>query len=92
MFQLYDKDQNNKLDTNELRDALESAGYRLNYQILTSLLYRYGSPDNTMSIDDFIMCAVKVKTMIERFKEKDLHNRNTATFTVDEWIARALYS
>ncbi|CAG9797112.1 unnamed protein product [Chironomus riparius] len=92
VFQLYDKDQNNKLDTNELRDALESAGYRLNYQILTSLLYRYGSPDNTMSIDDFIMCAVKVKTMIERFKEKDHHNRNTATFTVDEWIARALYS
>lgn len=92
MFKLYDKDQNNKLDTHELRDALESAGYRLNYQILTSLLYRYGSPDNTMSIDDFIMCAVKVKTMIERFKEKDHHKRNTATFTVDEWIARALYS
>ena len=88
MFKLYDRDQNNKLDTFELRDALESAGYK----VLSSLIYRYGSPDNTMSIDDFIMCAVKVKTMIERFKEKDYLKKNIATFTMDEWIAKALYS
>ncbi|XP_070491582.1 calpain-A-like [Chironomus tepperi] len=92
VFKLYDRDRNNKLSTYELRDALNSAGYKLNCQVLSSLIYRYGSPDNTMSIDDFILCAVKVKTMIERFKEKDYLKTNVATFTMDEWVARALYS
>ncbi|KAL7010735.1 hypothetical protein ACKWTF_016855 [Chironomus riparius] len=92
VFNLYDQDHNYKLDNHELRDALGSAGYRLNNHILCSLLYRYGSPDNTMSIDDFIMCAVKVKTMIERYKENDTNKDNRAIFTVDEWISSALYS
>lgn len=38
------------------------------------------------------MCAVKVKTMIEHFKEKDYNNDHQAVFTMDEWIAKALYS
>ena len=45
-----------------------------------------------MSIDDFIMCAVKVKTMIERYKENDINKDNRAIFSVDEWISSALYS
>lgn len=92
VFKLYDKDRTNKLNGYELREALGSAGYHLNNHVLNSLVYRYGSSDKTISFDDFIMCAVKVKTMIEHFKEKDFDNTNKATFTMDEWITRALYS
>ncbi|CRK97524.1 CLUMA_CG010913, isoform A [Clunio marinus] len=92
VFKLYDRNRCNKLNAFELRDALASSGYHLNNHILNSLVYRYGSPDKTIAFDDFIMCAVKVKTMIEHFKEKDFDNTNSATFTMDEWITRALYS
>lgn len=92
VFKLYDRDQTNKLNAYELREALASAGYHLNNHILNTLVYRYGSPDKTIAFDDYIMCAVKVKTMIEHFKEKDYNNSNQATFTMDEWITKALYS
>lgn len=92
VFKLYDRDNTNKLNGYEMREALGSAGYHLNNHILNSLVYRYGAADKTISFDDFIMCAVKVKTMIEHYKEKDFNNTNQATFTMDEWITRALYS
>lgn len=93
MFKLYDQERTNKLSTYQLRDALASAGYHLNNNILNSLVYRYGNgADKTIAFDDFIMCAVKVKTMIQHFKEKDYDNTNHATFSMDEWITRALYS
>lgn len=75
-----------------MRDALASAGYHLNTHILNSLVYRYGSGDNQIAFDDYIMCAVKVKTMIQHFKEKDFSNTNQATFSMDEWITKSLYS
>ncbi|CAH1722868.1 unnamed protein product [Chironomus riparius] len=92
VFKLYDRANTNKLNGYEMREALGSAGYHLNNHILNSLVYRYGAADKTISFDDFIMCAVKVKTMIEHFKEKDYNNTNQATFTMDEWITRSLYS
>lgn len=92
VFKLFDRDGVNKIKSFELRDALAIAGYRLNNQILSSLVYRYGSPGHTISFEDFIMCTVKVKTMIEHFKEKDFNNTNKATFSMDEWIAKSVYS
>jgi len=71
---------------------MESAGYRINNRILISLLHRYGSADKTMSTDVFIMCAVKVKTIIEQFKEVNDRKGSQTTFSIDEWIAQAALS
>ncbi|KAL7037346.1 hypothetical protein ACKWTF_009168 [Chironomus riparius] len=87
VFKLYDKDKNNKLDTHEFRDAMESAGYLINAKILISLLNRYGSADKTMAMDVFIMCAVKVKTIIEQFKDSTGQKRES----VNELIEQAAY-
>ena len=89
---MYDHEQNNKITAYELRPALASAGYHLNNKVLNALVHRYGSVDGTIAFDDFIMCAVKVKTMVEVFKQRDIENTNSATFTLDEWISRAVYS
>jgi calpain len=80
------------LNASDLRDALGSAGYHLNGKILNSLVHRYGNQDGTIYFDDFIHCAVKVKTMFEVFKERDFDNTNSAKFTLDEWISKAVYS
>ncbi|ODM97216.1 Calpain-B [Orchesella cincta] len=46
--------------------------------------------------DDFIMCAVKLKAMIEIFRERQSADENpdekTATFTLEEWVNKTLYS
>ncbi|KAG8231805.1 hypothetical protein J437_LFUL012081 [Ladona fulva] len=76
----------------ELRQALNSAGYRLNNHILNILVHRYARRDGKVSFDDFMMCAVRLKGMIDTFKERDPDNTNSATFTLEEWVEKTVYS
>lgn len=92
VFKIYDRDGSHKILGYDLREALGTAGYHLNAKILSALVHRYGGRDGRIAFDDFIMCAIKVKTMIEIFKERDYENTNVATFTLDDWIAKAVYS
>ncbi|XP_021708586.1 calpain-A isoform X4 [Aedes aegypti] len=92
VFKLYDQDQTGRLSAFELREALHSAGYHLNNRILNGLVHRYGSRDGSIAFDDFIMCAVKIKTMIDIFRERDTEGTNMATFSMDEWVEKTLYS
>lgn len=64
MFKLYAKEGSGFLNAFELRQALNSAGYRLNNHILNILFHRYGASDGTITFDDFMMCAIRMKTMI----------------------------
>lgn len=64
---MYSKETQGYLTAFELREALNSAGYKLNNHILNILAHRYASKDSRISFDDFIMCAVKLKTMIGKF-------------------------
>lgn len=63
-FKLYDKDNSSMLCGFELRSALTSAGYRLNNHISDALMLRYGNKDGQVTFDDYIMCSVKLRTMM----------------------------
>nr|CAD7264903.1 unnamed protein product [Timema shepardi] len=58
------KDGSGYLSAFELRHALNSAGYRLNNNILNILAHRYSSKDGMITFDDFMMCAVRLKGLI----------------------------
>ncbi|XP_044589126.1 calpain-A-like isoform X7 [Cotesia glomerata] len=92
VFRLYDRDGTGYLNAFELRQALNSAGYKLNNHVLNILVHRYGTKDGRVTFDDFIMCAVRLKTMIDIFRERDPHQTNSATFTLEEWVEKTLYS
>ncbi|XP_046601771.1 calpain-B isoform X4 [Neodiprion lecontei] len=70
VFRLYDRDGSGYLSAFELRQALNSAGYRMNNHILNVLVHRYGTKDGMIAFDDYIMCAVRLKTMIDGAKCK----------------------
>nr|XP_029708165.1 calpain-B-like isoform X4 [Aedes albopictus] len=89
VFKLYDTDRSGHLNPFELRAALQSAGYHLNNKILNSLMHRYGSREGEIWFDDFITCAVKIKTMIDIFRAKDVNG--IASFNMDEWIQKTIY-
>ncbi|XP_067627682.1 calpain-A [Eurosta solidaginis] len=92
VFKLYDTEQTGRIDGFKLRDALSSVGYHLNNRILNALAHRYGSRDGKISFDDFLLCAVKIRTYIDIFKERDTENKDVATFSMDEWIEKTIYS
>lgn len=91
-FKQYDRNGVGRLSAYELREALNAAGYQLNNRVLNALMHRYGSRDGTIAFDDFIMCAVRIRTMIEAFKTKDRDGTQQATFNLDDWIETTMYS
>ncbi|XP_049818414.1 calpain-A-like isoform X3 [Aethina tumida] len=86
----YDEDRSGSLSGFELREALNSAGYHVNNKVLNSLMHRYGSNNGEIQFDDFIMCAIKLKTMFDVFKSKG--DNENATFTLQEWLETTLYT
>lgn len=64
VYKTYDRDNSGKLNTFELREALESSGFKLNNRILNALVHRYGSREILIEFDDFVMCAAKLKAML----------------------------
>ncbi|XP_046974602.1 calpain-A-like isoform X2 [Vanessa cardui] len=64
VFRLYDTEGRGAVPQQHLRDALHSAGYTVNAHTLNVLAHRYSSSDGYIQFDDFIMCAVRLKTMI----------------------------
>ncbi|XP_045508024.1 calpain-B isoform X5 [Colias croceus] len=91
VFRLYDTEGRGAIPAQHLRDALHSAGYTVNAHVLNVLAHRYGSHDGYIQFDDFIMCAVRLKTMIETFNGRS-SGGEYATFSLDEWLNRTVYS
>ncbi|BFF97517.1 calpain-B [Drosophila madeirensis] len=92
VFKLYDTRRTGSIDGFHLRGALNSAGYHLNNRLLNALAHRYGSREGQIPFDDFLMCAIKVRTFIEMFRERDTDNSDTAFFNLDDWLERTIYS
>lgn len=64
VYKTYDRDNSGKLNTFELREALESSGFKLNNRVLNALVHRYGTRETLIEFDDFVMCAAKLKAML----------------------------
>lgn len=92
VFIRFDKDKSGTLDSSELREALTSSGFKVNHKTLQTILLRYADKDGVLKFDDFIMCGLRLKYLIEIFKEGVPDGGKACTFTMDEWIEKTLYS
>uniref|UniRef100_A0A0A1XHT6 Calpain-B n=1 Tax=Zeugodacus cucurbitae TaxID=28588 RepID=A0A0A1XHT6_ZEUCU len=92
VFKFYDRQHSGEIESFQLRDALNSAGYRLNNRVLNALGRRYTSREGKITFDDFLMCSVKTKSYIDIFRERDTDELNRATFSMDEWLERTAYT
>ncbi|KAF5279505.1 hypothetical protein FQA39_LY05615 [Lamprigera yunnana] len=92
VFHQYDKDNTGTLNGFELREALNSVGYILNNKILNVLMHRYGNKKAEITYDDFIVCGLKLKCMIEGFQQRNKANGKSITVTFDDWIETTLYA
>lgn len=64
VFKLYDKKNKGYIKGFELRPALNSIGYHLKTRIINTMCHRYANKKGNIMFDDFIMCAIRLKTTI----------------------------
>ncbi|XP_062596934.1 calpain-B-like isoform X4 [Saccostrea cucullata] len=92
VFKEYDRDKSGKLSSYELRSALHASGFRLSNRTFSALVMRYSSKDGQIEFGDFILCAIRMKTMLASFKNIDVENSGHAAFDLDGFIQTVMYS
>uniref|UniRef100_A0A914VZY4 Uncharacterized protein n=1 Tax=Plectus sambesii TaxID=2011161 RepID=A0A914VZY4_9BILA len=91
-FKVHDADENGTISAFELGNALRDAGYTLPTQIIRALSLRYANHDGQITFDGFISCAVKLKTMMEIFQERDPKKTGEAKFNLEAWLELTMYA
>ncbi|XP_076463680.1 LOW QUALITY PROTEIN: calpain-9-like [Babylonia areolata] len=92
VFKEYDHDQSGNLNSFELRAALNSVGFRLSNRTLQSLVMRYSNREGKIDFGDFIVCAVRLKTMLNSFRGLDPENQGFAPYDIESFIQTTMYS
>lgn len=91
VFREYDQQHTSTLDSFELRSALTSAGFLVSNSTFKCLVMRYSDQRGQVFFDDFILCAVRLKTMFDTFKTA-AESQTQATFNLDQFIQTTMYS
>ncbi|XP_060848127.1 calpain-A-like isoform X2 [Rhopalosiphum padi] len=92
VFKSYDIKNKGYIKGYHLRSALSSVGYSIKTRTINTMCHRYASRKGYIMFDDFIMCAIRLKTTIDIFKERDPGNKNVASFTLEEWVEKTFHS
>lgn len=92
IYEQFSEDSDGILNSSGLKEALESAGFHFNRQILSDVVHRYSTKDGKITFDDFLHCSIKIKSMAEFFKSKDKNDTHIAEFTLEEFMDKTLYS
>ena len=92
VFKTYDKDNSGKLSSYELRSALHASGFKLSNRTFSTLVMRFSNKSGEIEFSDFMLCAIKLKTMLASFRDYDAQRQGIAAFDVDSFIATTMYS
>ncbi|XP_063426747.1 calpain-9-like isoform X10 [Mytilus trossulus] len=92
VFKEFDKDSSGRLSSYELRSALHASGFKLSNRTFSTLVMRFSNKAGEIEFSDFMLCAIKLKTMLASFKSYDAQRQGIAAFDVDSFVATTMYS
>lgn len=92
IFDSHDRDCSGRVDFQELQKALLSIGCQVSNPVLKILVSRYDRSGQGKAIDyeSFIECALIVKGLTDKFKEKDVRFQGSATLSYEEFMLMVL--
>uniref|UniRef100_A0A8C7NYU3 Calpain-3 n=1 Tax=Oncorhynchus mykiss TaxID=8022 RepID=A0A8C7NYU3_ONCMY len=66
IFQHYNSDQASSINSYEMRNAVNDAGFRLNNQLYDIITMRYANEGMNIDFDSFISCLVRLEAMFSK--------------------------
>jgi len=90
-FDRFDTDRSGNIDTGELSNAFKTFGYNLSMNFCV-MCVRVFDRTNQRSIkfDDFIQCCVMLKSLTDKFKDKDKEQRGVINIYYEEFLRMVL--
>ncbi|GAB1607463.1 calpain-9-like isoform X4 [Argonauta hians] len=92
VFKQFDVDSSGNLSSPELRTALHSAGFRLSNSNLQALVMRYSNQNGSISFVDFIVCAIRLKSMLTSFATYDTSKTGVIALSTNNFVQMTMYS
>jgi len=92
VFKEFDKDNSGNLSSLELRSALNHVGFKVSNNTFKSLVMRYSDKSGNINFGDFIMCSIRLKTMLQSFQSHDPQRKGMAPYAIDDFIQATMYS
>ncbi|XP_066550333.1 calpain-3 isoform X6 [Amia ocellicauda] len=92
IFKHYDADQSGSINSYEMRNAVNDAGFRLNNQLYDIITMRYANENMNIDFDSFICCLVRLEGMFRAFQAFDKDGDGLIKLSVLEWLQLTMYA
>ncbi|XP_061105535.1 calpain-3 [Conger conger] len=92
VFKHYDTEQKGSINSYEMRNAVNDAGFRLNNQLYDIITMRYANENMNIDFDSFISCLVRLEGMFRAFQAFDQDGDGTIRLSVLEWLQLTMYA
>ncbi|ESO05033.1 hypothetical protein HELRODRAFT_191562 [Helobdella robusta] len=91
-FVMFDVNKSGAFCKNEFTKALEVMGLTVTPKTHKAMLMRYTDKDGNIRFDDFVLCYIRLKTMMTIYQNKDPRGMGNSDFERDEFVQLAIYS
>ncbi|KAM7155087.1 calpain-3 isoform 2-T2 [Molossus nigricans] len=92
IFKHYDTDQSGTINSYEMRNAVNDAGFHLNSQLYDIITMRYADKYMNINFDSFICCFVRLEGMFRAFNAFDKDGDGIIKLNVLEWLQLTMYA
>uniref|UniRef100_A0ACB8G4C2 Calpain-3 n=1 Tax=Sphaerodactylus townsendi TaxID=933632 RepID=A0ACB8G4C2_9SAUR len=92
IFKHYDTDHSGTINSYEMRNAVEDAGFQLNNQLYDIITMRYADRHMNIQFDSFICCFVRLEGMFRAFHAFDKDGDGIIKLNVLEWLQLTMYA
>ncbi|XP_044127154.1 calpain-3 isoform X1 [Bufo gargarizans] len=92
IFLRYDADQSGTINSYEMRNAVNEAGFHLNNQLYDIITMRYANKQMNIDFDSFICCFVRLEGMFRAFHAFDNDGDGIIKLNVLEWLQLTMYA
>ncbi|XP_076983691.1 calpain-3 isoform X3 [Tamandua tetradactyla] len=92
IFKHYDTDQSGTINSYEMRNAVNDAGFHLNSQLYDIITMRYADKHMNIDFDSFICCFVRLEGMFRAFHAFDKDGDGIIKLSVLEWLQLTMYA
>ncbi|XP_037690134.1 calpain-3 isoform X1 [Choloepus didactylus] len=92
IFKHYDADHSGTINSYEMRNAVNDAGFHLNIQLYDIITMRYADKYMNIDFDSFICCFVRLEGMFRAFHAFDKDGDGIIKLNVLEWLQLTMYA
>ncbi|XP_072478864.1 calpain-3 isoform X3 [Notamacropus eugenii] len=92
IFKHYDTDHSGTINSYEMRNAVNDAGFHLNSQLYDIITMRYADKSMNINFDSFICCFVRLEGMFRAFQAFDKDGDGIIKLNVLEWLQLTMYA